>query len=138
MISDVPSPSAAAASERLARRWFAIVDQGAFERLVDLLHDDVELVSRVRSGEVFRGKADVGRFIRETIAASLYEAGADVYIPLDENRVIIEGRMRWIDDERVIRDDPIVWAFEFEDELLIRFVPARSVVEAETILTSSR
>lgn len=134
----MPPTSTVPASEHLARRWFSTVDEGAFDRLVELLHEDIELVSRVRSGEVFQGRSNAGRFILETVAASLYEATADVYIPLDDRRVIVEGRMRWIDDERVIRDDPVVWALEFQDELLIRFVPARTVVEAETILTSSR
>lgn len=138
-MSDVqPASAAAAAAERLARAWFTTVEQGAFDRLVEFLHDDVELVSRVRSGETFHGREDAGRFILETVASSLYEASADVFIPLGANRVIVEGRMRWMDDERVIRDDPVVWALEFENDLLIRFVPARTVVEAETILTSSR
>ena len=98
----------------------------------------MELVSRVQSGTTVQGSANASRFIRETVASNLYEASAEVYIPLDENRVIVEGRMRWIDDERVIRDDPIVWALEFEDQLLRRFLPARTAVEAETLLTSSR
>ncbi len=46
--------------------------------------------------------------------------------------------MRWIDDDRVIRDDPIVWALEFRDDLLLRLVPARSAIEAETILAVPR
>jgi len=133
-----PIASPALASERLARRLFATVEQGAFDRVIDLLHDEVELVSRVRSGAVVQGSANTALFIRETLASSLYDASADVFIPLDENRVIVEGRMRWIDDERVIRDDPVVWALEFEDELLLRFLSARTVVEAETLLTSSR
>ncbi|HUG65086.1 MAG TPA: nuclear transport factor 2 family protein [Gaiellaceae bacterium] len=125
-------------SERLARRWFATVEQGAFDRLVELVHDDIRLVSRVRAGVTVEGRSDVTRFIRETVAGSLYEATAELYVPLDENRVIVEGRMRWIDEQRVIRDDPVVWALEFEDELLIRFAPARTIVEAETILTAPR
>ena len=40
----------------------------------------------------------------------------ELYTPLDDDRVIVEGRLRWIDDERVIRDDPVVWALEFRDE----------------------
>lgn len=125
-------------SERLARRWFATVEQGAFDRLVELVHDDIRLVSRVRAGVTVEGRSDVTRFIREEVAGSLYEAKAELYVPLDENRVIVEGRMRWIDEQRVIRDDPVVWALEFEDELLIRFAPARTIVEAETILTAPR
>jgi hypothetical protein len=38
----------------------------------------------------------------------------------------------------VIRDDPAVWAMEFRDELLLRFVAVRSVLEAEAILALPR
>ena len=56
---------------------------------------------------------------------------------LDGERVVVEGRMRWIDEDRVIRDDPVLWAMEFEDGLLRRFLPARTAVEAETLLSTS-
>ncbi len=49
-------------------------------------------------------------------------------------RVTVEGRVRWIDDERVIRDDPIVWALEFRDGLLLRLLHGRSVIDAEALL----
>jgi hypothetical protein len=137
-IPGIPPASDPPSSEHLARRWFETIDRGDFDRLSDLLHDDIQLVSRVRAGEVVEGRADVIRFIRETVADSLYEANADLYVPLDESRVIVEGRMRWMDEQRVIRDDPVVWGLEFEDELLVRFVPARTVVEAETILNAAR
>ena len=61
-----------------------------------------------------------------------------MYAPLDESRVVVEGRIRWIDEERVIRDDPVVWALEFRDELLIRFAAARTTLEAEAILGAPR
>jgi hypothetical protein len=114
-----------------------LVQKGAFDQLPDLVHDDVQLVSRVRAGQVLEGRAAVGAFIHDTVATSLYEAAADVFTPLDEERVIVEGRARWIDEERVIRDDPMVWALEFRDGLLLRFLPARTTIEAETILRSS-
>ena len=69
---------------------------------------------------------------------NLYEAVTEVFTTLDDDRVVVEGRMRWIDDERVIRDDPVVWAMEFRDGLLLRFVPTRSVFEAETTLAAPR
>jgi len=56
------------------------------------------------------------------------------YQALDDDRIVVEGRIRWIDDDRVIRDDPVTWAMEFRDGLLIRAIPARTLVEAETIL----
>lgn len=129
-----PASDNLAPSEELARRWFGAVEQGAFDRLPELVHDDITVVSRVRAGAVVQGRDEVTRFIRETVSASLYEANAERYVPLDDRRVVVEGRMRWIDEQRVIRDDPVVWALEFEDGLLIRFVPARTIVEAETLL----
>jgi ketosteroid isomerase-like protein len=125
-------------SERLARRWFAAVASGEFEQLQELVHEDVQLVSKIRTGAVVEGRDDVARFIRESIAPNLYEAVTEVFTALDGERVVVEGRMRWIDDDRVIRDDPVVWAMEFRDGLLLRFIPARSALEAETILASPR
>ncbi len=121
-------------SERLARRWFAAVEQGGFERLADLVHDNILVVSKMRPGVLVEGKDAFARFVEENLAPSLYDATASVFVPIDDARIVVEGRLRWIDDERVIRDDPVTWAMEFRDELLARFIPARTRVEAETIL----
>jgi ketosteroid isomerase-like protein len=137
LISDSTALPDLGTGERLARRWFALVQQGAFEQLAELVHEDIELVSKVRAGLVVQGRAAVAQFIQEIVADSLYEALPEVYAALDDDRVVVEGRMRWIDDERVIRDDPVVWAMEFRDGLLRRFVPARTTIEAETILLAS-
>jgi len=94
----------------------------------------VELVSKIRAGTVVRGRDAVEEFIRQAVAPSLYDAAIEIYTPLDDERVVAEGRLRWIDDDRVIRDDPVVWALEFRDELLLRFVSARTILEAETVL----
>lgn len=121
-------------SERLARRWWALVQARAFQRLAELLHDDVVVVSKIQPGRVLEGRSKVARFVEETLADSLYEASTNAYLPIDDERIVVEGRLRWIDEQRVIRDDPVVWAMEFRDGLLVRFVPARTQVEAETIL----
>jgi ketosteroid isomerase-like protein len=88
------------ASERLARRWFDLVREGSFDRLCEMLHEDALLVSRVRPGEVVEGRNAVEAFIHEAIAPSLYEAVTESFTPLDEGRIVVEGRMRWIDEER--------------------------------------
>jgi hypothetical protein len=121
-------------SERLARRWWALVDERAFDQLGELLHDEIVVVSKIQPGVVLEGRDEVMRFVEETLASSLHEATTSEYLPLDEERIVVEGRIRWIDEERVIRDDPVTWAMEFRDGLLARFVPARTQVEAETIL----
>jgi len=110
------------------------VEERAFDDLADLVDPSITVVSKVRPGQVVEGKNDFVRFVQETLADSLYEAVITSYQPLDDDRVVVEGRIRWIDDDRVIRDDPVTWAMEFRDGLLVRFVPARTLVEAETIL----
>ena len=110
------------------------MQRGAFDELEELVHDDVELVSKVRPGTTVHGRADVIRFIEAEVAPNLFEAASDVFSAIDDERVIVEGRLRWIDDERIIRDDPVIWAVEFRDGLLLRFVPARTMLEAEAVL----
>lgn len=121
-------------SERLARHWFTVVEERAFDQLGELVDPSILLVSKVRPGQVVEGRDDFIRFVKDTLANSLYEAVVSSFHPLDDARVVVEGRIRWIDDDRVIRDDPVTWAMEFRNGLLVRFIPARTLVEAETIL----
>jgi hypothetical protein len=88
----------------------------------------------VRPGTTVHGRSNVVQFIEREVAPNLFEASTEVFTPLDDDRVIVEGRVRWIDDERVIRDDPVIWAVEFRDELLLRFLAARTLLEAEAAL----
>jgi hypothetical protein len=124
------------ASERLARHWWALVAERAFDQLGELLHDEVVTVSKIQPGVVLEGRGEVTRFVQETLADSLYEATTSAFHPLDDERIVVEGRIRWIDEDRVIRDDPVTWAMEFRDGLLVRLIPARTQVEAETMLGS--
>jgi hypothetical protein len=125
-------------SERLARRYFALFRRGETAGVVDLLHRDVEVVLKsVRPGDVLRGREQVAEFVDE-ISGRFYEAYPDVFRPLDDERIVVEGRLRWMDDERVLRDDPMIWALEFRERLLYRSAPAHSVVEAEALLSAGR
>ena len=123
-------------SERLARHWFSVVEERAFDQLGELVDPSILLVSKVRPGQVVEGRDDFIRFVQDTLANSLYETVSSSFHPLDDARVVVEGRIRWIDDDRVIRDDPVTWAMEFRDGLLVRFIPTRTLIEAETILGS--
>jgi len=98
------------------------------------VHPEVTLVSKIRPGLVVHGKGAFVTFVDDVIAESLYEATASVFHALDPGRIVVEGRIRWIDEERVIRDDPVVWALSFEDGLLRRFIAARTLAEAEAVL----
>ena len=112
------------------------MEERAFDQLGELVDPAIVLVSKVRPGLVVEGKEAFIRFVQDTLADSLYEAVASSFHALDDERIVVEGRIRWIDDDRVIRDDPVTWAMEFRAGLLTRFVPARTLVEAETILGS--
>jgi hypothetical protein len=121
-------------SERLARRYFTLFRRGETARVMDLVHPDVQITLKsVRPGDILRGREQVAEFVDE-ISGRFYEAHPDVFRPLDDERIVVEGRMRWMDDERVLRDDPMIWAIEFRDGLLYRSAPAQSFVEAQALL----
>jgi ketosteroid isomerase-like protein len=123
-------------SERLARRYFALYARRETEKLLAMMHADVEIVLKSsRTGEVLRGRAAVAEYLDDT-AGRFHEASADVFRPLDDERVVVEGRMRWMDEERILRDDPVIWALEFRDGLVFRSAPAHSVLAAEALLAA--
>jgi ketosteroid isomerase-like protein len=125
-------------SERLARRYFALFGRGETERVLELVHPEVEIVLKsTRPGEILRGRNSVADFVEE-IEGRFYESHGDVFRPLDDDRIVVEGRIRWTDEEHVLRDDPMIWALEFRDGLLYRSVPAQSVLEAEALLAVPR
>jgi ketosteroid isomerase-like protein len=124
-------------SERLARRYFTLFHAGAFDELAELIHPEAVVVLKsVRPGHVVRGRDEILEFFRDTASAPLHAIVADVYRPLDENRVIVEGRVRWMDDEHVLRDDPGIWALEFREGLLFLSTPARTALDAEAALAT--
>jgi ketosteroid isomerase-like protein len=125
-------------SERLARRYFSLFQRGETARVLELVHPDVQIVLKsVRPGEVLRGREAVAEFV-DDISGRFYESQPDVFRPIDDERIVVEGRLRWMDEERVLRDDPMIWALEFRDGMLYRSAPAQSVVEAEALLSGSR
>jgi ketosteroid isomerase-like protein len=123
-------------SERLARRYFALYARGETERLLELVHPDVELVLKSAGGEVLCGRDAVAAFVDET-AGRFHETHPDVFRPVDDERVVVEGRMRWMNEDRILRDDPVILALEFRDGLLFRSTPAQSVLEAQAMLSAS-
>ncbi len=92
----------------------------------------------IQPGHVVRGRDEFIRFLEQEFDRHLWEAVTHVFTPLDENRVIVEGRVRWFDDENVLRDDSRIWALEFSDGLLLLSAPAANRVEAESILSRGR
>lgn len=124
-------------SERLARRYFALLARGRFDEMAETLHPEIELTLKTRPGEVLHGREGVVQFVEE-IADQFYETAAEVFRPLDEERIVVEGRIRWSDEDRVLRDDPMVWALQFREGLLVRSIPAQTVLEAESVLTALR
>ncbi len=133
---DALDTSRTAESERLARRYFGLFEQGDTTGIVALLHPEVEWVLKsTRPGDVLRGRGDAEAFLDE-IASKFCELVPELFQPLDDERVIVEGRIRWMDDDRILRDDPVVWAFLFRDSLVWRVTPVHSVAQAEAILAA--
>ena len=132
---DAPAVDLAAAeSEQLARRFFGLIQRDDMDGMLELVHPEIEWVLKsTRPGDVLRGSGAVEAFLAE-ITGKFYELVTEVYRPLDDERIIVEGRLRWTDDARILRDDPVIWALVFRGGLLWRSTPAQSLVEAEALL----
>lgn len=104
--------------------------------MLEIVHPEIELVLKTtRPGEVLHGREAVAAFVRE-ISERFYETVAEVFRPVDESRIVVEGRIRWTDEDRVMRDDPAIWALEFKDDMLFRSAPAQTVLEAESLIAA--
>lgn len=127
-------------SERLARQCFEAGRDPDFpRRFKELLHPDVAVSLKSTEGAWIEGAEAVGEILDRNAAAPVFDAIDDRYLPLDEDRVVVEGRLRWMDEEeRMLRDEPMVWAIEFRDGLLYRSIVVRSVAEAEALLPGER
>jgi hypothetical protein len=106
--------------------------------LRDVLHPEAVIeLQAVQPGAHLRGRDEIVAFLEQEFARRLWETVVHVCTPIDESRVIAEGRIRWMDDERVMRDEARVWGLEFRNGLLLHSVPARSAVEAEALLAAA-
>jgi hypothetical protein len=115
-----------------------VVAQRELGKLHDLLHPDVEIVLKSSpTREILRGRDEVMAFVEGEVAGRFHESHPDLFSPFDDERIVVEGRMRWMDDEHVLRDDPVIWALEFRDGQLWRSRPADTVLEAESLLAVS-
>jgi ketosteroid isomerase-like protein len=125
-------------SERAARLYFELVSESGDPRVLDLLHPDVVFHLRKLGGpRTLHGKEEVARFLEELPERfPVYQSFAEEFRVVDEDRVIVEGRMRWMDNDRVLRDDSVIWALEFRDGLLYRSTTARSLSEAHAVLAA--
>jgi ketosteroid isomerase-like protein len=123
--------------ERLAQAYFALAREGDVPRLLELLDPEVHITLKTRGGRVLRGRDEVAAYLEEVAETRLvFETTEERYHVVDDDRVIVEGRVRWMDEERVLRDDPVTWALEFRNGLLLRSTPTRSVGEAQAILAT--
>jgi hypothetical protein len=128
--------SAQPPGERLARRYFELAGEGRDPRMLEIMHPEVEiLVRKVGGRRLLRGPDEVRSFLGELEERfPVFQSFPEQYRPIDDERVVVEGRMRWMDADRVLRDDPMIWALEFREGLLYRSTAARSVTEAQAIL----
>jgi hypothetical protein len=124
--------------ERLARRYFELFHAETLPELRDVLHPDALIeLQAVQPGVHLHGRDEIVAVLEQEFSQRLWETVVHVCTPIDESRIVAEGRIRWMDDERVMRDEARVWGLEFRDGLLLRSVPARNAVEAEALLSAA-
>jgi hypothetical protein len=115
---------------------FALVNEGDHERVLELVHPEIEASFKLVPGETIRGVAEFERFLGHVAEHSVFEVGISSVEALDERCVVAQGRLRSMAEDRVLRDDPAVWALELEGGLVRRLIAVRSISEAEALLAA--
>lgn len=102
------------------------------------MHPDVVISPKAGEDGRLCGAEAVSEFLDRLAEAPVFEATDEHYHPLDDARIAVAGRLRWMDARRTLRDEAALWALEFRDGLLYRSFAVRSLAEAEARLVSSR
>ena len=120
-------------SERLARQLFQRSERGEQEENVPALHPEAELVPSHDPSSVV-SRDDFVAHLASGDAPRAVDAVGHVYRPLDDERIIVEGRVRIRQPQGGFADRPMVWALIFRDGLLYRSWAVDDVTYAERLL----
>ena len=117
-------------SERLAREFFARSAEGHHERNLPFIHPEAE-IAPTHDPSVIVSLAEVAAHLQRDMEPRVLDARGDVFTPLDDARIIVEGNVRVTRPGGGFDAYPAVWAMVFRDGLLYRGWALRSVNEAE-------
>jgi hypothetical protein len=122
-------------SERLARQLFDRSQRGDQADSVPALHPEAEIAPSYDPSSVV-SRDDFVAHLQSGDEPRVVDATGHVYRPLDDERIIVEGRVR-VRQENGFADRSIVWALVFRDGLLYRSWAVKNVAQAETRLGKS-
>ena len=120
-------------SERLARELFSRSERGEQAENLSLIHPDAAIAPSYDPSTV-ASQADVTAHLQGTDTPRVVDAVAHTYSPLDDHRIVVEGRVRLRRSGGGFSDQSMVWAVVFRDGLLYRSWALASINEAETRL----
>lgn len=114
----------------LARHVFEIANRDPM-KLGPLLHPDVDVEFAHAPGRIVHGRDDVMAVVEdEIVVMAVHEAMPRSFHPIDDDRIVIEGRLRWSSRGGGFRDSHAVWALAFDHGLLRTARRAGSLEEA--------
>ena len=117
-------------SERLAREFFRRSAEGHHERNLPFIHPEAE-IAPTHDPSIIASPAGVAAHLQSDMEPRVLDARGDVFTPLDNARIIVEGHVRVTRPGGGFDAHPVVWALVFRDGLLYRGWALRSVNEAE-------
>ena len=100
--------------ERLAERFFAVVQDRDRTAIAALLHPEVSFAAKTIAGD-FEGREDVlERFYDTVFAWTLYDPFATDFDRLSNDSVRVRGRLRWMNNGD-LHDVAAIWTLTFQD-----------------------
>jgi len=119
-------------SERLARALFSRSARGEQADSLASLHPDA-VISPSYDPAATVSPAELERHLTGRDVRRVLDAHGHTYIPLDDERIIVEGQVR-LRTEDGVEYRPTVWALVFRDRLLYRSWAVGSAQEAGALL----
>ena len=113
-------------SERLARAVFSATAHGELAKTLPLIHPDAVIVPGAETSTVV-SRADLVEHLASQSKLPVLDSVAHTYTPLDDERIIVEGRVRVRLENGGFSDHAMVWGMVFRDGLLFRSWAVRSV-----------
>jgi hypothetical protein len=122
-------------SETLARRMFRHVEHGEHPLVAAFIHPDARIIPV--TAPVERDAAGIREYIEVSVPKLIYrDVRAFCYEPVTDDRIAVQGQLRWELEEGGFRIFTATWALVFKDGLLFRSWPCDSLEAARRELAA--
>jgi hypothetical protein len=116
-------------AEVLARQMFRYAEEGEHHLVAGFIHPDARIIPV--TAPVERDAAGIREYVEVSVPKLLYrDVRAFCYEPVTDDRIVVQGQLRWELEEGGFRIFTATWALVYKEGLLFRGWPCDSLEDA--------